>query len=136
MSVCTHAKLGYCNPVRLICCVISNSRNVLVIPLMCRSIYVTGVERSCGKSFGTRIVDGELAAEGEFPWLVRMSVKTDADQTVPPNTSDCGASIINENWILTAAHCWYGEGVTPADAVSVVVVTGCSVGNCRGQMLE
>ncbi|XP_039622095.1 coagulation factor IX-like [Polypterus senegalus] len=46
-----------------------------------------------------RIVGGTSCAHGEIPWQVAIINK---------NTGECfcGGSIINENWIVTAAHCF------------------------------
>ncbi|MGA0409548.1 MAG: trypsin-like serine protease, partial [Limisphaerales bacterium] len=46
------------------------------------------------KAFRPRIVGGEDAQRGEFPWLVSL-----------PGPWSCGASLIGDEWILTAAHC-------------------------------
>ncbi|KAJ8668056.1 hypothetical protein QAD02_009719 [Eretmocerus hayati] len=43
-----------------------------------------------------RIVNGQDATKGEFPFIVSLQ---------NPNSHICGGSIINEYWILTAAHC-------------------------------
>jgi secreted trypsin-like serine protease len=58
-----------------------------------------------------RIVGGIQAREYEYPWQASIRRKS-------TNSHFCGGSIINENWILTAAHCMDGE--TP-NQVSVVV---------------
>ena len=63
--------------------------------------------KECGvkpNSYETpRIVGGVNAQKGEFPWQVSWRFSKD-----PGTTADrhiCGGSILNENWILTAAHC-------------------------------
>ncbi|XP_006875036.1 PREDICTED: coagulation factor IX isoform X2 [Chrysochloris asiatica] len=44
----------------------------------------------------TRVVGGENAKPGQFPWQVLLKDK---------NEAFCGGSIINEKWVVTAAHC-------------------------------
>ena len=43
----------------------------------------------------TKIVGGTVANQNQYPWIV----------FIYDNKSLCGASIINEQWLLTAAHC-------------------------------
>ncbi|ELK27197.1 Coagulation factor IX [Myotis davidii] len=44
----------------------------------------------------TRIVGGENAKPGQFPWQVLLHNKIEGF---------CGGSIVNEKWVVTAAHC-------------------------------
>ncbi|KAM6429995.1 chymotrypsinogen 2-like [Python bivittatus] len=44
-----------------------------------------------------RIVNGEEAVPGSWPWQVSLQDKT--------GFHFCGGSLINENWVITAAHC-------------------------------
>uniref|UniRef100_A0A8C0DQI9 Coagulation factor IX n=1 Tax=Balaenoptera musculus TaxID=9771 RepID=A0A8C0DQI9_BALMU len=54
----------------------------------------------------TRIVGGEDAIRGQFPWQVLLSDGIDGF---------CGGSIVNEKWVVTAAHC-----IKPGVKITVV----------------
>ena len=45
----------------------------------------------------SRIVGGEDALFGEFPWQVLIKIAS----------HQCGGSIINRRFVVTAAHCVY-----------------------------
>ncbi|EDW66378.2 brachyurin [Drosophila virilis] len=49
-----------------------------------------------------RIISGQRAAAGQFPWQVILK-RDEWDDLL------CGGSIISSNWVLTAGHCAYGR---------------------------
>uniref|UniRef100_A0A3B3T8T1 Zgc:100868 n=1 Tax=Paramormyrops kingsleyae TaxID=1676925 RepID=A0A3B3T8T1_9TELE len=55
----------------------------------------------CGQApLNTRIVGGENAPPGSWPWQANLL------QTFPTYQIMCGGSLINSKWVLSAAHCF------------------------------
>ncbi|XP_017492061.1 PREDICTED: chymotrypsinogen A-like [Rhagoletis zephyria] len=49
-----------------------------------------------------RIVGGEVAEPHEYPWMASFQAYKPSEGRL---THNCGASILNDRWIITAAHC-------------------------------
>ncbi|KAF5903773.1 mast cell tryptase-like, partial [Clarias magur] len=52
----------------------------------------------CGQApLNTKIVGGKDATPGSWPWQVSFQTQ---------GSHFCGGSLINQDWILSAAHCF------------------------------
>ncbi|CAH2219359.1 enteropeptidase [Pelobates cultripes] len=72
-------------------------------------IHVKCNPPECGKRLldtaNSKIVGGTDALPGAWPWVV--SLYYNERQT-------CGASLVNEEWLVSAAHCVYGRNLVPS----------------------
>ncbi|XP_017289992.1 chymotrypsin-like protease CTRL-1 [Kryptolebias marmoratus] len=73
------------------------------ILLMCAALsqVVKTQSTDCGVApLSTKIVGGENAAPGSWPWQVSIHFRS---------SHICGGTLINDQWVLTAAHCIFTQ---------------------------
>ncbi|KAM6211300.1 LOW QUALITY PROTEIN: enteropeptidase [Sarcoramphus papa] len=83
--------------------------NNLVVHLQCNT-------KPCGKHLvtqnnGTRIVGGHDARREAWPWIVSLHFNS---------RPVCGASLVSDEWLVTAAHCVYGRQLKPSQWKAVL----------------
>ncbi|NXP92989.1 ENTK Enteropeptidase, partial [Passerina amoena] len=75
-----------------------------------KALFLPRKLTTCGKHLviqnnGTRIVGGNDARREAWPWIVSLHFNF---QPV------CGASLVSDEWLVTAAHCVYGRQLKPS----------------------
>ncbi|XP_048396068.1 enteropeptidase [Stegostoma tigrinum] len=88
----------------------SNGSYIFVPSTKCyqnKVVYLNCNRKPCGKSLGEpqglgKIVGGKDAVEGTWPWIVSLHFGF---------RHVCGATLISEQWIVSAAHCVYGRNL-------------------------
>lgn len=85
-------------------------KSVSLIFLAIFAILATAAAKSV---YEPRIVNGEDAKEGQFPYMASL-------RNAAMNRHYCGASILSARFLLTAAHCCTGNNASP-EAVHAVV---------------
>ncbi|XP_037668710.1 serine protease 55 [Choloepus didactylus] len=96
----------------------SKVKHMLLLPVLLLMSQAEGKSIGCGKrplfegvAQYSRIIGGTEAKVGEFPWQVSIQANND---------HFCGGAILNNWWILTAAHCFVINKVSPAELIIVL----------------
>lgn len=68
-----------------------------------------GYEEECGlRTQLTNIVGGKVAKLGDYPYMALLGYQTfTSSEGKEIKSYDCGGSIINKWYVLTAAHCMF-----------------------------
>jgi secreted trypsin-like serine protease len=85
-----------------------------MVALVIADLHPTGVFAQEEIYHGRRIIGGEETDIKQHPWQVALTIKR------PEGSYLCGGSIIAQQWVLTAAHCF----PTPATPSAVTVKAG------------
>lgn len=77
--------------------------------LVTAALAAPAAAQSAEDDLGTQVVGGTPAAQGEFPWMVRLSM-------------GCGGALYRPNIVLTAAHCVGATGNNTSITATLGVV--------------
>merc|ERR1712142_1076360 len=81
-------------------------RVLIFISLVLANLSVILGWPECGKRGPkNRVVGGHEAGPGEWPWQVYLQHRSAGSST----SFSCGATILSEDWVLTAAHCVFED---------------------------
>ena len=72
---------------------------------------------SCGVGKKSRIIGGTVAKPEEFPWQVVFRWESNIGRT----GVECGGSLIDKKWVVSAGHCFENGPLPPPNELKVVL---------------
>ncbi|XP_014715659.1 transmembrane protease serine 11A isoform X1 [Equus asinus] len=72
-------------------------RNTRALSINASSVQVNGCGKRVAPLIVNRIMSGEIAAKAAWPWQASLQCN---------NVHQCGATLISNTWLITAAHCF------------------------------
>ncbi|XP_021951669.1 CLIP domain-containing serine protease 2 isoform X2 [Folsomia candida] len=91
-----------------------------------KNLHLLPTSTSCGKSDPVeltpdRVAGGTDAGLGTYPWMVLVGYTMTSSSKPGPIQYGCGGTLINSNYVLTAAHCVSG---LPAGFLPTIIRVG------------
>ncbi|CAH1983360.1 unnamed protein product [Acanthoscelides obtectus] len=91
--------------------------------------------KNCGRTryddIRGRIIDGDEAKIGQFPWLVRIGVRISKIRLFT-----CAGSLLNRYYVLSAAHCGDRNNIVTLGEHNVLTPQDCEAGICADPLQE
>ncbi|CAG0878655.1 unnamed protein product [Darwinula stevensoni] len=72
-----------------------------VVTLNKKKLFPNPLQYECGFGVNNRIANGEDAPLGAWPWMALLFYEFPGEEMKPR----CGGAVINERYVITAAHC-------------------------------
>lgn len=95
-------------------------------------LYSQKVQKQCGvmkPQVRNYVANGEATTHSDWPWYVQIIIKTDA-------AAHCGGTLISEDYVLTAAHCFDEISKDQLASATTVLLKGIRIKNLYNQKYD